>query len=137
VETRRTTELCELEIPPPDRRGRRTSNIHHQSLHHSLSQLPSWEFVPNAAKRLVRLLLQRTAKPSPLSGHTSSQTPPPFGTRCQPCRHSHGSHCASVVSRKRSNPTQSVSPSLCVACTVPTDTVQREVPTLVISYCAT
>mgnify|MGYP007026700253 CR=1 FL=1 len=85
----------------------------------------------------VRLLLQRTAKSSPLMGHTSSQTLQPFGTRCQPCRHSHGSHCASVVSRNRSNPTQSVSPSLCVACTVPTDTVQREAPALVICYCAT
>jgi len=37
----------------------------------------------------------------------------------------------------KSNPTQSVSLSLCFACAVPPDTAQREAPTLVTSYCAT
>jgi hypothetical protein len=77
--------------------------------------------------------LQWAAKPS----HTLSQTLQPFRTRCQPCRRFRGSPCASVVSRHESNPTQSVSPSLPSSRAVPPDTVRREVPTLVTSYCAT
>ena len=88
-------------------------------------------FPPPSGK--VGTSLQRAAKPI----HTLSQTLQPFGTRCQPCRHFRSSLRASVVSRNRSNPTQSVSPSLPSSRAVPPDAVRREVPTLVTSYCAT
>jgi hypothetical protein len=48
---------------------------------------------------------------SPLTRNTLSQTPQPFGTRCQPCRCLRSSPVPSVVSATESNPTQSVSPS--------------------------
>ena len=48
---------------------------------------------------------------SPLTRNTLSQTPQPFGTRCQPCCCLRSSPVPSVVSATESNPTQSVSPS--------------------------
>jgi hypothetical protein len=75
---------------------------------------------------------QRAAKPN----HTLRKTLSPFGTRCRraaamqlPIRFGRIAY--------KSNPTQSVSLSLCFTCAVPPDTAQREAPTLVTSYCAT